>query len=93
MGSCGRWTSSTYVTNYLAGIARDIVKPYCGCSTGMAFFKAQGVFHPSAACGGTYTPLPADIVFFKDKKSTAESTHTGLVEYAKDGVLHTIEGN
>lgn len=40
-----------------------------------------------------YTPLPADIVFFKDKKSTAESTHTGLVEYAKDGVLHTIEGN
>ena len=88
---CAMWVS--YVTNYLAGIARDIVKPYCGCSTGMAFFKAQGVFHPSAACGGTYTPLPADIVFFKDKKSTAESTHTGLVEYAKDGVLHTIEGN
>lgn len=88
---CAMWVS--YVTNHLAGIARDIVKPYCGCSTGMAFFKAQGVFHPSAACGGTYTPLPADIVFFKDKKSTAESTHTGLVEYAKDGVLHTIEGN
>lgn len=88
---CAMWVS--YVTNYLAGIARDIVKPYCGCSTGMAFFKAQGVFHPSAACGGTYTPLPADIAFFKDKKSTAESTHTGLVEYVKDGVLHTIEGN
>ena len=88
---CAMWVS--YVVNYLAGVARDIVKPYCGCSTGMAFFKAQGVFHPSAACGGTYTPLPADIVFFKDKKSTAESTHTGLVEYVKDGVLHTIEGN
>lgn len=88
---CAMWVS--YVVNYLAGVARDIVKPYRGCSTGMAFFKAQGVFHPSAACGGTYTPLPADIVFFKDKKSTAESTHTGLVEYVKDGVLHTIEGN
>ena len=42
---------------------------------------------------GISSGIVAFIVFFKDKKSTAESTHTGLVEYAKGGVLHTIEGN
>ena len=88
---CAMWVS--YVVNHLAGVTRDIVKPYCSCEPGMAWFKAQGVFHVSASRGGTYTPQPADIVFFKDKQSNAESTHTGLVEYVQGGILHTIEGN
>ena len=88
---CAIWVS--YIINHLAGVTRDIVKPYCGCEPGMAWFKAQGVFQFAASRGGTYVPQPADIVFFKDKQSAAESTHTGLVEYVKGGTLHTVEGN
>lgn len=41
----------------------------------------------------TYTPLPADLVFFKWKGSSNRYDHVGLVEKVVGNTLYTIEGN
>lgn len=87
---CAMWVSWVCAA---AGVPADAVKPYCGCTTGMQWFKAEGVWQAAAAYGGKYTPQPGDLVFFSDKKDAASSSHTGVVEYAEGNTLHTIEGN
>lgn len=73
----------------MAGVPASIVKPYCGCTTGMNWLKKQGVFHTRA---NGYTPQPGDLIFF-DWDSTGDSDHTGIVEKVEGGKVHTIEGN
>ena len=47
-------------------------------------FKAEGTYHKS-------NPKPGDVILFDwDGGST---DHVGIVEYVKNGVVHTIEGN
>ena len=46
---------------------------------------------------GEYTPKPGDIIFFGFGSTyddgTPRTDHTGIVEYVKDGYVHTVEGN
>ena len=58
--------------------------PYgAGCTWSEKYYKQAGRLYYS-------NPQPGDQVFFG---KGAEAEHTGIVEYAKDGKLHTIEGN
>lgn len=66
-----------------AGISESIIKPYAACWEGEQFFRNQGVWHDRTG----YTPKKGDIVFF------SSYSHTGMVEYIKEGYVHTIEGN
>ena len=70
-----------------AGVPRDIIKPYAYCPTGIQDFKNFGVWHAK----GSYTPKAGDVIFFSF--GGVRSDHTGLVEYVKDGYVHTVEGN
>ena len=40
-----------------------------------------------------YTPLPGDLIYFKNASSTAVSTHVGIVIGIRDGYVFTVEGN
>ncbi len=51
--------------------------------------KSQGIF----VSKGGYIPKEGDIIFFKDKGSSAESTHVGLVRYSDGNNVYTVEGN
>lgn len=77
----------------MAGVGVDVVKPYCGCTVGMGWFKTQGVWHDAAAYGGKYTPKAGDLVFYSKTNDKANSSHTGIVERVEGSTLHTIEGN
>lgn len=74
---------------YEAGVAENVVAPFCGCTTGMKWLKKQGVFHTRAS---GYTPQPGDLIFYDWDKS-GDSDHVGIVEKAEGGRVHTIEGN
>lgn len=58
--------------------------PYgAGCTWSAKYYKQQKRFYTS-------DPQPGDQVFFG---RNGEYEHTGIVEFVKDGNLHTIEGN
>lgn len=56
-------------------------------------FKASGRFCDSAYYGGTYTPKPADVIFFDWDENGAWADHVGLVLYVDEATVYTIEGN
>lgn len=53
--------------------------------------RNSGYFKNSAAYKGNYTPLPADLIFFTENKST--ESHVGFVLYTDSKKVYTIEGN
>lgn len=67
-----------------AGISTNVIPKYSYCPNGKAWFVSKGRFKEK----GQYIPKRGDIVFFLNGRS-----HTGIVESASDGTLHTIEGN
>ncbi len=67
-----------------AGISTDIITPYAYCGYGIQYFRDKGCYHTRMS---GYVPKKGDVIFF------GADTHTGLVEYSKDGYVYTIEGN
>ena len=64
-----------------------------GCWKWVGELKAMNMWQDSAAYKGTYTPKPADFIFFNwDGKNTG-SGHIGYVLYTTDTHVFTIEGN
>ena len=61
----------------------DAVGKYAYVPYHKQFFQRQGRYHYK----GSYTPVPGDIVIFRDE------CHIGFVEYVSGGYVHTIEGN
>lgn len=57
------------------------------CTWSVRYYKAAGAFRAR----GAYTPLPGDQIFFG--VSDEDVSHTGMVRYVKDGIVHTMEGN
>ncbi len=62
-----------------------------GCLPWATQLRECGYFEKSAYKGGDYTPLPGDLIFFSSN-GTSES-HIGLVLYATDTHVYTVEGN
>lgn len=70
---------------YHAGLSNEIMLKYQGCQAGMDWSVAQGIFHYKK----DYKPVSGDIVFFL----SSGSSHTGIVVYADNDYVYTIEGN
>ncbi len=64
-----------------------------GCWKWVLELKAMGLFEDSAAYAGTYTPQPADMIFFNWKGTNTTSGHIGYVLYTTADRVYTIEGN
>ena len=64
-----------------------------GCWKWVVELKAMKMWQDSAAYKGTYTPKPADMIFFNWKNTNTGSGHIGYVLYTTDTHVFTIEGN
>lgn len=71
-----------------AGIKETTVPYYALCADGVDAFKKKGLWKEPSG----YTPKPGDLVFF-DWNVNNYADHTGIVMYAEDGILFSIEGN
>ena len=71
-----------------AGILGTIVPCYENCKLGANWYRAKGRYRTRLS---GYVPFPGDIIFFTNSNNFYY--HTGIVEFVKDGVVHTIEGN
>ncbi len=69
----------TLDTNY---IWREV-----GCSPWVYNLKKAGCWKYSKYYGGSYTPQPGDLIFFRS------AAHIGMVVYADSTYVYTIEGN
>jgi len=70
---------------YFSGLSNDLLVKYCSCSEGKRWSEEKGIFKYKEA----YHPKSGDIIFFL----SAGSSHTGIVVYADDSYVYTIEGN
>jgi len=68
-------------------IDAGIIPRFSLCTDGVSWFKAAGQWQNAG-----YTPKAGDIIFF-DWGNDGSCDHVGIVEYAENGVVHTIEGN
>lgn len=57
------------------------------------FLKPNKKWQDSPAYGGTYVPVPGDLIFFSNQYVNTTSSHIGLVLYADTSTVYTIEGN
>ena len=63
------------------------------CISWVRWLKQEGLFQHSLAYGGSYTPQPADFIFFSWDRVNTTSNHIGLVLYTTSTHVYTIEGN
>ncbi len=71
----------------------DYASSEIGCWKWVVELKAMKMFEDSAAYKGTYTPLPADMIFFNWNNVNTGSGHIGYVLYTTEDRVFTIEGN
>lgn len=64
-----------------------------GCWKWVGELKTMQMWQDSAAYKGTYTPKPADMIFFNWKNTNTGSGHIGYVLYTTETHVFTIEGN
>ena len=64
-----------------------------GCWKWVGELKTMKMWQDSAAYKGTYTPKPADMIFFNWNNTNTGSGHIGYVLYTTDTHVFTIEGN
>ena len=83
---------------YISWCARQAQIPVSTVSNA-AYAKADGAggsgaftFHVAYDKPSGYTPKPGDLIFF-DWESDNSWDHVGLVRYAENGLVYTIEGN
>lgn len=68
----------------------------CGCIAHVNLFSRMGRYQRSLSRGGSHTPRQGDVIFFYNPVSDPGGTmpgHVGLVLYAENGYVYTIEGN
>ena len=70
---------------YHSGLSQNLLLKYCSVSAGCEWCKEKGIFKYKEE----YHPKSGDIIFFL----SAGSSHTGMVVYADDDYVYTIEGN
>lgn len=103
------WTISNTNVDGEGTIRQIIEKEKAIYSVGAAggtmsnFYESSNLdFNYSKYYGGNYTPKKGDIIYFRntadwDKKIGGtmfeETSHVGMVDYAKDGIVYTVEGN
>ena len=90
---CFDWCA-TFVNWCLNQAHVDYAYGEMGCQRWIEdFLIPQGLYQKSIAHGGTYTPKPADLIFFDWDKNGYWSDHIGIVLYTTSTTVFTIEGN
>ena len=78
----------SWCANKCGFVAEGIIPKTGSCEDGRQWFIRRNEYQER----GSYEPVPGDIVYFRHGSETV-SHHVGIVEYAENGILHTIEGN
>ena len=78
----------SWCANECGFVAEGIIPKTGSCEDGRQWFIKRNEYQER----GSYEPAPGDIVYFRHGSETV-SHHVGIVEYAENGILHTIEGN
>ena len=78
----------SWCANECGFIGEGILPKTGSCEDGRQWFIKRNEYQER----GPYEPAPGDIVYFRHGNETV-SHHVGIVEYAENGILHTIEGN
>ncbi|MBQ6392345.1 MAG: CHAP domain-containing protein, partial [Eubacterium sp.] len=78
----------SWCANECGFIEEGIIPRTASCEEGRQWFITRNEYQER----GSYEPAPGDIVYFRHGDETV-SHHVGIVEYAENGILHTIEGN
>lgn len=73
---------------YEAGV-EGIYPKTAHCETGADWFRERGQWYDRDS---GYVPQPGDLIYF-DWKGNGGYDHVGIVDYAEDGRVHTVEGN
>ena len=74
-----------------AGVSPDVVKTEVSCDRLVNWLRANSTYHTS---GDGYAPKTGDLIFFKTAGANRQwASHIGIVIYAEDGKVYTIEGN
>lgn len=78
---------------YHAGLSNELLVKYQGCYNGMEWCAEHGIFHDVKGDyykkDADFMPQSGDVVFFLSNGSS----HTGIVAYADNDYIYTIEGN
>jgi len=78
----------SWCANECGYIDAGVIPKFAACQNqGIVWFKARSLWQEPG-----YVPAPGDIIFF-DWQQDGYSDHVGIVEYVKDDVVHTVEGN
>ena len=78
----------SWCANECGFIEEGIIPKTGSCEEGRQWFITRNEYQER----GSYEPAPGDIVYFRHGDEIV-SHHVGIVEYAENGILHTIEGN
>lgn len=73
---------------YAAGV-EGIYPNTAHCETGADWFRERGQWYDRSS---GYIPQPGDLIYF-DWKGNGGYDHVGIVDYAENGRVHTVEGN
>ena len=71
----------------------DYADSEIGCWKWVQILKDKKMFRNSVAYKGTYTPKPADMIFFNWSGNNTHAGHIGFVLYTTETTVYTIEGN
>ena len=79
------------------GVPTYLVPKGAYCPYMVKAFQNAGRFYDSQSRGGTYIPQQGDIIFYYDSEAypvgNTTAVHVGIVLYAENGHVFTIEGN
>lgn len=63
------------------------------CQRWLRALEAKNMYKVAHTDKGDYVPKSGDLIFFKSPSSTSASSHIGIVRYADEERVYTIEGN
>ena len=93
------WNDNSYdwcacFVNWCLNQARfDKASSEISCRNWVSELTAMNMYQKSKAHGGSYTPRPADFIFFNREGKSSPATHIGFVLYTTETHVYTIEGN
>ena len=93
------WNDNSYdwcacFVNWCLNQARfDKASSEISCRNWVSELTDMNMYQRSKAHGGTYTPKPADFIFFNWDGIASPANHIGFVLYTTETHVYTIEGN
>lgn len=77
----------------MVGFTSEVIPTFADCDEGKMWFFNRKRYMRSKAHGGSYIPVPGDVVFYSSRYTQEDSTHVGYVVSCDGKTLKAIEGN